>query len=122
MSSGPFIYPGLCLNLTDHGVASELLVAYSTLSDTLQQSQTKLPENTRLANGIYLKRNLDCAVINTVHELRAGSGLEKYQTVYGVFEEGDVLYPNAGFRKKTHVQVAVLDADCILGYCRVHGA
>ena len=71
-----------------------------------------------LSGGTYLMRNLDCAVINTVHLLREETGEEPYQTVYGVFEEGGQLYKNAGFRKKTHVQVAVIDPACILGYFR----
>lgn len=118
---GAFIYPGLCLNLTDYGVTSELLRAHETLSKTLEQSKTPLPENTLQSSGIYLKRNLDCAVINTVHTLRSETGEERYQTVYGLFEEGEPLYPNAGFKKKTHVQVAVIDSECILGYFRVYG-
>jgi hypothetical protein len=116
---GAFIYPGLCLNLTDYGVGSQLMSAYSTLAKTLKVARTPLPKNTRRANGIYLKRDLDCAVINAVHSLRAATGEDPYQTVYGVFEEGGQLYKNAGFRRKTHVQVAVLDPRCILGYFRV---
>jgi hypothetical protein len=78
-----------------------------------------MPENTLQDSGIYLKRNLDCAVINTVHLLRSDGGEQPYQTVYGLFEEGAALYPNSGFKKKTHVQVAVIDPECILGYFRV---
>jgi hypothetical protein len=116
---GAFIYPGLCLNLTDYGVKSELLDAYSTLSKTLEQTGTPPPKNSTLDNGIFLRRTLDCAVIKTVHALRASAGEDPYQTVYGVFEEGAPLYPNAGFKAKTHVQLAVIDPDCILGYFRV---
>jgi len=116
---GAFIYPGLCLNLTDYGIGPQLLSAYSTLSKTLKGLGTPLPKNTRRRGGTYLMRNLDCAVINTVHLLRAKGGEERYQTVYGVFEEGGQLYKNAGFRKKTHVQIAVIDPACILGYFRV---
>jgi hypothetical protein len=72
-------------------------------------------------SGIYLKHALDCAVIKTVHKLRADSEIDAYQTVYGVFEEGGPLYPNAGFKKKTHVQIAVIDPECIVGYFRVRG-
>ena len=89
---GAFIHPGLCLNLTDYGVGSELLDAYETLSDTLEQPNTPLPENTVMNSGIYLKRAPDCAVIKTVHKLRADSEIDAYQTVYGVFEEGGPLY------------------------------
>jgi hypothetical protein len=116
---GAFIYPGLCLNLTDYGVKSELLDAYSILSKTLDDAGTPPPKNSTLDNGIFLRRALDCAVIKTVHALRANSGEDPYQTVYGVFEEGAALYPNAGFKAKTHVQLSVIDSDCILGYFRV---
>src|SRR5882762_5215636 len=66
-------------NLTDYGVGSELLEAYGTLSGTLEQSNTPLPENTIMESGIYLKRALDCAVIKTVHKLRADSEIDAYQ-------------------------------------------
>lgn len=120
---GAFIHPGLCLNLTDYGVTSELLDAYSSLTRMLRQSQKELPTNTLPQSGIYMKRNLDCAVIKTVHKLRrADERQESYQTVYGVFEEGEALYPNSSFKEKTHVQIAVIDAAiCILGYFRVNG-
>jgi hypothetical protein len=68
-------------------------------------------------------RDLDCAVINAGvadFDLNAPSQ-RSVQTVRGVFVEGDEPYPGAGFRRKTHVQIAVRDADCILGYFRPPG-
>lgn len=118
---GAFIHPGLCLNLTDYGITSDLVEAYATLSESLEAAGTRMPRNTLEDSGIYLKRTLDCAVIKTVHKLRKDSGETPYQTVYGVFEEGDPLYPNAGFRSKTHVQIAVIDPECIVGFFRVRG-
>lgn len=118
---GAFIHPGLCLNLTDYGVTTELRAAYRTLSRTLAQTGTPPPKNTLQQDGIYLKRALDCAAIKTVHELRKDSKQDPYETVYGVFEEGRPLYPGAGFKKKTHVQIAVIEQNCILGYFRVRG-
>ena len=117
---GAFIYPGLCLNLTDYGVGPQLVNAYSVLSEAFKKAGTPLPKNTRRSSGVYLKRNLDCAVINMVHSLREENHEERYQTVFGMFEEGGKLYRNAGFRKKTHVQIAVIDTVCILGYFRVN--
>jgi hypothetical protein len=109
------------LNLTDYGVAAELVDADSTLVKTLTQTETPLPQNTLLEIRIYLRRALDCAVIRTVHQLRVDSGQELYQTVYGIFEEGGPLYPNAGFKRKTHIQIAVIEPECVLGYFRVRG-
>ena len=72
-----------------------------------------------------LKRYLDCAVIQALHEIRyealaAGqsSSLAPYQTVRAAFREGNVLYPDAGFHEKTHIQIAVRDLSCIKGYFR----
>ena len=39
-----------------------------------------------------------------------------FQTVRGVFVEGDPAYAGAGMRTKTHIQIAVRDPACILGY------
>jgi hypothetical protein len=39
-----------------------------------------------------------------------------YDSVKGVFWEGDELYPNAGFREKDHIQICVRNPNCIKGY------
>lgn len=118
---GALIHPGLCLNLTDYGVMQELGDAHSLLAKVTSKAGAKLPENTHQASGVFLRRSLDCAVIKTVHQLREDADLDPYDTVYGVFEEGDELYPGAGFKKRTHVQIAVRNPECIIGYFRVDG-
>lgn len=118
---GALIHPSLCLNLTDYGVMRELVDAHGFLITSLSIAKASIPRNTHHASGVFLRRSLDCAVIKTVHQLREEAGLDAYDTVYGVFEEGDPLYPGAGFKKKTHVQIAVRNPDCIIGYFRVHG-
>ena len=56
-----------------------------------------------------------------LHHLRDAERLQPYDSVYGVFEEeGDLpVYPGAGFKRKTHVQIAVVNPACIAGYFRV---
>ena len=39
-----------------------------------------------------------------------------HQTVRGVFVEGEPAYEGAGIYTKTHIQIAVGDSSCILGY------
>ncbi len=41
-----------------------------------------------------------------------------FQTVRGAFVEGDPVYEGARIHAKTHVQIAVRDPSCILGYFR----
>jgi hypothetical protein len=70
-----------------------------------------------LLNGGSLKAsaNDDCAVINfaMLEESKLG---EHYDTDRGVFVEGDPAYPGAKVFSKTHVQVAVRNPSCVLGY------
>ncbi len=45
-------------------------------------------------------------------------GAPYYQTVRGVFVEGEAAYEGSGFQSKNHLQIAVRDPSCILGYFR----
>ena len=77
-----------------------------------------MPKN----NKDGLRRNLDCAVINTLHGMLEASGKDSFDTVKGIFTEGDEIYPGAGFREKTHIQICVRDHACIKGIFRVPNA
>ncbi|MEC0145122.1 hypothetical protein [Paenibacillus alginolyticus] len=63
-----------------------------------------------------LLRFLDCAVIQSVHEFNREMGLKQYDSVRGVFFEGNELYPGAGFMEKNHIQICVINPNCIKGY------
>ncbi len=67
----------------------------------------------------YPLRKLDCAVINFLHTARAKGGKPKFDTVRGLFPEGEVLYPGSGFRRDTHVQICVREPQNIHGVFRV---
>jgi hypothetical protein len=57
-------------------------------------------------------------VIERLHAMIGTSGFEPFDTVRGMFREGGEVYPGAGFHEKTHVQIAVRDQRCIIGYFR----
>jgi hypothetical protein len=116
---GALIYPGLCLNLTDYGVMSELHNTYRLLEERITGARLSMPANTARSEGVPLYRTLDCAVINLAHQIRSKVGDVPYDTVYGMFEEGGEVYPGSGFRAKTHVQIAVRNPQCVVGYFRV---
>jgi hypothetical protein len=118
---GAFAYPGQCLNLTDYGVMNELALAYEATKGISGAAGTALPENSVQQKGIFMKRQLDCAVIQMVHKIRKDEGMDTYDTVYGVFEEGGLVYPGAGFKDRTHVQIAIRNPEMILGYFRIDG-
>jgi hypothetical protein len=115
---GALLYPGLCLNLTDYGTLDELRTAYEVLKTS--RVGRGMPTNSKANSGVPLLRRLDCAVIEMMHQLRNKATLEPYDTVIGVFDEGDPAYPGAGFKEKTHIQLAVRNPDVIIGYFRVN--
>jgi hypothetical protein len=39
-----------------------------------------------------------------------------YDSVRSVFLEGDLLYDNAGFREKNHIQICIINTNCIKGF------
>lgn len=116
---GAFAYPGHCLNLTDFGALAELRVAYEKIKLLLESEGGVLPSNGAKEDGIYLYRPLDCLVIQMVHKLREESGLPAYDSVYGIFVEGQDLFPGSGFKAKSHAQIAIRNPECIAGYFRV---
>lgn len=108
---------GFCLDLTDFQSLSLLKSAYEILKETLIKSGTSLPRN-KPAGGSkdLLLRELDCAVIETLHKFRAEKKLMPFDSVKGVFWEGEELYPNAGFREKNHIQICIRNPNCVKGY------
>jgi hypothetical protein len=114
---GALIYPALCLNLTDYGVIEQLRVAHRVLAASFGPEE--MPQNTLMQDGITMLRRLDCAVIETLHRLREDQNEEPYDSVYGVFDEGRPAYDGAGFKEKTHIQLAVRNPATIVGYFRV---
>ena len=62
-------------------------------------------------------RKLDCAVINWSLDQLSRAG-RVYQTVRGVFMEGNPAYPGGGIMLKSHIQISVRDQCCIIGFFR----
>lgn len=114
---GAIIDVGRCVNLLDSRYIKNLKKVYNLLKDTADKAGYVLPENKNLDEGGFsLKRNLDCAVIDVLHKVNENAGNSPYDTLRGVFVEGGRLYPDAGFFKKSHIQVCVRNPNCIKGY------
>ena len=70
-------------------------------------------------DGDKLLRFLDCAVIRRLHQSLDEAALPPFDSVRGLFTEGDALFPGSGFKQRTHVQLAICNPDCVKGYFRV---
>lgn len=113
---GAVIDLGNCLDLLDQEWLDFLKASYVSLRDTLEEENKILPQNIGFHPNDFdfKKRELDCAVIRFAHKLANESGII-FDTVRAAFWEGDELYPNAGFKCQNHIQIAVLNPNCIKG-------
>jgi hypothetical protein len=111
---------GNCLDFIDREGIEAARSSYGNLKDLFAKQGKILPSNTNPPGDPNstdkVIRRLDCAVIKNLHALMKGSGMNPFDSVRGLFLEGDPIYEGAGFRDKTHVQVCIRNPNCIKGY------
>ncbi len=117
---GAVIDLGNCLDLTTSASVEILKESYELTRVSFEQVGVPLPSNGKEPD--LLTRRLDCAVINLLFTSRAQKKLPLFDTVRGIFIEGEPIYPGAGIREKTHIQIAVRNPECIKGVFRVKPA
>lgn len=125
---GSVIDLGHCLNLTDSSSIDLLKREYEMLKAELDMIGQPLPRNIPLEGSTdLLIRRLDCAVVEHLHESinaalseqawsKEVGDLRPFDSVRGVFIEGEPLYENSGFYAKSHIQICVRNPNCIKGY------
>lgn len=117
---GAVIDLGNCLNLTDSFYIGLVEDEYCLLEQDINDREEELPKN--IVGPDLLVRRLDCYVIEHLHERiqnKVDNGeptIPPFDSVRGLFSEGERIYPNAGFKSKTHVQICVRNPNCIKGY------
>lgn len=112
---GAVIDLGYCLDLTDMSCLYEIKQSYNALKMALNEVQ--LPRNKVVGTSSdLLIRNFDCAVIEFEHTINEKAKVKSFDSVRGIFVEGDELFPNSGIREKNHIQICVRNPNCIKGY------
>jgi hypothetical protein len=61
-------------------------------------------------------RALDCEVFKFIHQANKTLGKPMYDTIRCAFSEGTSVYPGTEITTRLHVQICVLNQDCIKGY------
>lgn len=108
---------GNCLNLLEREYVEILAHGYELLKRDAIRSGVEIPRNLNIKNNNdWLLRNLDCAVIEQIHMYNRMCNLPPYDSVRSLFEEGEAVYPGSGFRRKTHIQICVINPNCIIGF------
>ena len=111
---GATINLGHCLDLDDSSAIAQVGDSYRKLQNVMQDTGEDLP-----VNGKGLKaRRLNCNVFNSFHKFRKEADLSPYDTVRGLFWEGEPIYPGAGVGENNHIQICVCNPKNILGYFR----
>ena len=114
--TGAVIDLGNCLDLLNRSNIELVRLAHRLFVDEQKRSGLTIPENRSLdGEPDRILRFLDRAVIHFLHEVLEDQGAETYDTVRGLFPEGEELYPGAGFRDRNHIQIAVCNPKSILG-------
>lgn len=133
---GAFLKLGKCLDLLDSEHLETVKVAHQILEEEFQKLGMPLPENKVVVGDVSFMRELDCKVMLRLQQLNNenialelglssvdGQNKRKIQnhpdfidSVRGMFPEGKELYRGAGFRDKNHIQLCIVNPNCIAGY------
>lgn len=114
---GAVIRLGSCLDLSKQSGINEFKAAYEEL-EAARGTDQELPINRAAGpdDTEMILRNLDRAVINYIHGKRVEQGKPPYDTVRGFFHQGSPAFETSAIGQLSHVQIAVRNAECILGY------
>ncbi len=114
---GAYIYLGNCFDLLDVAFTSVLETVYPAFVADLESRGEPIPRNEKLRpDGTKLFHALDRAVIEFAIKLSEEADGQKFDTVRGAFWEGDPAFPGSEIEKQSHIQIAVRNPECVLGY------
>ena len=118
---GAVIHLGNCFDMMDIHSTRVLAEAFPRFKLTYSEIGEALPVNTPIGKGDpdLLLRRLDCSMINWLtEEFDADPQFPQYDSVRGVFQEADPAFEGSSIRKKSHIQLAIRNPACIIGYFR----
>ncbi len=119
-----------CLDFTDSAFIEIVSTYYQLMKNSFSQIGKTLPENKDLPKDAHhdlVLRNLDCAVIEYLHQKiseqikenvseKGYSELKSFDTVRGIFTEGGPAFEGAGIQVKNHIQICIRNLNCIKGF------
>lgn len=107
-----------CLDLVTREDIELLNDAHASFAKVQKKANLPVPKNINpkgSKDGDRVLRFLDCAVLRHLHQIIEAQNIEPYDTVRGMFVEGGRAFPGSGFYRKSHVQIAVRNPDCVKG-------
>lgn len=116
---GAVIDPGYCLDLTEESSLELVRQAYQSYVHACEEEDLPIASNEPgyLGDEDFVKRSLDCAVLNFLHSMRDKLEFQPFDTVRAPFLEGGELFRGSKLSAKAHVQWCVRNPKkSILGY------
>lgn len=120
---GAVIHLGNCFDLLDRRYTSLLRGIFPAFESYLEKTGQPIPQNKAVSGRDHdlVRRELDCAVLNWAIPFLEDQLGERFHSVRGVFVEGESAFPGSRIYSKSHIQIAIRDAACIIGYFRPKG-
>lgn len=115
---GAVIDLGFCLDLINRAGITTLQRHYAIFEAEFLLSGKEMPVNRNVGkqDTDLLLRRLDCAVIQSLHNFRHMSQEQPFDSIRGAFIEANPIYPGAGFKEKSHIQLCIRNPNCIKGF------
>jgi len=118
---GARINLGNCLNLSNSQHLEYLKNHFEIYKKEMQILGKPIPRNKDVKNNNdLLLRYLDCAVIQHMHKFIKENDMVPFDTIRGVFQEGQPLYETSGIRDKNHIQICVCNPESIIRFFNPH--
>jgi len=119
-----------CLDLSNRDDVELVRAAHKSFTDLQAKAGLEIPKNKNVKgskDNDRVLRFLDCAVIKHLHEIveetaKLDDDLKPFDTVRGMFAEGGRAFSGSGIYRKSHVQIAVRNMECIKGIFFPRGA
>ena len=114
---GAVLTLGNCIDTLNEDCIRAIQLAYERLKQTMRNQGSRLPRNS--GGRDRLLRRLDCAVIVMLHNMSKDQNFPKADSLRGLYYEGRRIYRTSGFFDKSHIQICIVNGECIKGIFRV---
>ena len=116
---GAVIDLGNCLNLNERMGIELIKYAYEDLKALFKAQNISINDEYHNEKpdegGFDILRPLDCLVINHLHRILHERDWS-FDSVVSYFQEGADAFEGSSIKEKSHVQICVVNEECIKGY------
>ena len=112
------------LDMTTQEGIENYCLAYQAMVDYLIDHDLPEPKNSKAhdEDEDVIVRQLDSDVFGFMHRIRAETLQARFQAVRSAFPQGEAVAPSSAFRRNSHVQIALQEHACVMGWFLPPGA